>query len=155
MDLPLSMQFREATVEDIAQIQRVRNAVKENILSDPNLVTDADCKNYLTRRGKGWVCETENRIVGFAIADLEAANIWALFVEPGFEGQGIGKKLHHLMLEWYFLQTDKTVWLSTAPQSRAEAFYRKAGWIETGTYGKGEIKFAMSYERWKTACTVK
>ena len=37
------MHFREAGLNDIAQIQVVRHAVKENILSDPALVTDADC----------------------------------------------------------------------------------------------------------------
>ena len=40
--------------------------------------------------GKGWVCEIENRIVGFAIVDVVAHNVWALFVQPGFDGIGIG-----------------------------------------------------------------
>ena len=64
------MIFREAQTEDIKQIQLVRNAVKENVLSNPGLVTDKDCVEYLTLRGKGWVCETDGTIVGFAIADL-------------------------------------------------------------------------------------
>ena len=82
MTLSLVMQFREATIHDIPQIQKVRNSVKENVLSDPNLVTDADCVNYITRRGKGWICEDDGKIVGFAIADLMENNIWALFLEP-------------------------------------------------------------------------
>ncbi|RYZ30435.1 MAG: N-acetyltransferase [Chitinophagaceae bacterium] len=143
------MTFREATIDDISQIQRVRNAVKENVLSDPALVTDADCVNFITRRGKGWVCEEDGKIVGFSITDLLGNNIWALFVDPDYEGRGIGKKLHQLMLDWYFSQTDKTVWLSTAPASRAEGFYRKEGWTENGTYGKGEIKFEMPVEQWR------
>jgi hypothetical protein len=65
------MIFREATIEDIPQIQIVRNSVKENRLSHPSVVTDDDCKIYLTQKGKGWVCETENNIVAFAIADLK------------------------------------------------------------------------------------
>lgn len=52
------------------------------------------------------------------------------------------------MLNWYFSQTQKKVWLSTAPNTRAEVFYRKAGWKETGKYGKGEIKFEMKYDEW-------
>src|SRR5215203_3435747 len=102
MLLSLNMQFREATVADIKEIQRVRNTVKENVLSDPNLVTDAHCIDYITNRGKGWVCELDNRIVGFAIADLTGNNIWALFIEPGQEGKGVGRKLHSLMMDWYF-----------------------------------------------------
>ena len=119
------------------------------MLSNPDLVTDADCVRYITERGKGWVCEVEGKIVGFAIADLEDHNIWALFLMPEFESKGIGRKLHQLMLEWYFTQTNETVWLSTAPSSRAETFYRKAGWLEAGTYGKGEIRFEMSASQWK------
>lgn len=143
------MHFRQAIIADIPQIQTVRHSVTENVLSNPALVTDKDCEEYITNRGKGWVCEIEKTIVGFSIADLKENNIWALFVKPEYEGSGIGKRLHHLMLEWYFTQTNKTVWLSTAPGTRAELFYRKNGWKETGSHGKGEIKFEMNYRDWK------
>ncbi len=144
------MIFREAVIGDIKQIQTVRNSVKENVLSNPGLVTDDDCEDFLTRRGKGWVCETENKIVGFAIADLEEDNIWALFVHPEFEGRGIGGKLHQMMLDWYFTQGKKNVLLGTSPHTRAERFYRKHGWRETGTHGKDEIKFEMRFDEYNT-----
>ena len=143
------MIFREAKIEDIKQIQIVRNSVKENTLSDPNLVTDDDCKEFMTVRGKGWVCEIDNRIVGFAIADLKENNIWALFLDPKFEKIGIGQQLHKRMLDWYFMQTKNKVWLGTAFNTRAENFYRKAGWTEVGLHGRKEIKFEMTYEIWK------
>lgn len=142
------MIFREATINDIPQIQIVRNSVKENQLSDPALVSDKDCEEYITNRGKGWVCEIEGSIVGFSIADLKENNIWALFIHPEHERKGIGKKLHQLMLDWYFAQTTTTVWLGTAPGTRAEAFYRKAGWKIIGTHGKGETKFEMHFSDW-------
>jgi len=148
------MIFREALITDIPQIQIVRNAVKENTLSDPALVTDKDVEDYITRRGKGWVCETDDSIVGFAIADLRDDNIWALFIQPGHEGKGIGKKLHDDMLNWYFDQNKDSVWLGTAPGTRAEAFYRKAGWKETGIHGKGEIKFEMTVNEWRLLANV-
>jgi ribosomal protein S18 acetylase RimI-like enzyme len=143
------MIFREATIADIPQMQIVRHLVKENVLSNPALVTDEDCKNYITNKGKGWVCEVNNFIIGFSIADLVDKNIWALFVHPEFERKGIGKKLHDTMLTWYFNQTKETVWLSTAPNTRAEKFYRKAGWKDVGKHGKNEIKFEMNYDDWK------
>lgn len=142
------MIIREATLDDIKQIQVVRNAVKENTLSDPSLVSDEDCAAFITLRGKGWVCEVNRGVVGFAIADLQKNNIWALFVDPHFEKQGIGKLLHDTMLDWYFTQTAKTVWLGTEFNSRAEVFYRKAGWREVGLHGIKEIKFEMNYEDW-------
>ena len=141
--------FREATIQDIKQIQVVRNAVKENRLSNPALVPDSDVEDYITRRGKGWVCVIDDVVVGFSIADLVDHNIWALFVDPNCEAKGFGKQLHDLMMNWYFSQTNETVWLSTSPGTRAETFYRKQGWIETGVYGKGEIKFEMKKEDWK------
>ncbi len=143
------MQIREAQIADIKQIQVVRNSVKENPLSDPALVSDQDCEEFMMQRGKGWVCEIDNTIVGFAIADLKDNNIWALFVQPDFDKQGIGKQLHNTMLDWYFTQTQTTVWLGTAPTTRAETFYRKQGWKEVGTHGKGEIKFEMTFDNWK------
>src|SRR5437870_2375287 len=125
------MLFREANREDIPAIQVVRNSVKENVLSNPALVTDKDCEDYMFTRGKGWVCESGGMIVGFAIADLVDDNIWALFVHPDYEKRGIGRKLHSMMLDWYFNQAKEKVWLSTAPNSRAEGFYRVVGWKET------------------------
>jgi GNAT superfamily N-acetyltransferase len=142
------MIFREATVDDIPQLQIVRNAVRENVLSDPGLITYDDYHHYLAVRGKGWVCEFGSLIVGFSIVDVVGRNIWALFVLPGFEKKGIGRQLHQLMMNWYFNETRETVWLSTAPGSRAEAFYRTAGWKETGIYGKGETRFEMTFDEW-------
>lgn len=142
------MKYREATIDDIGQIQIVRHSVKENILSNTDLVTNEDCEEFLLRRGKGWVCEIEGLIVGFAIADLKENNIWALFVRPEHEGKGIGKKLHEIMLNWYFSQGKENVWLGTSPHTRAEIFYRKMGWKETGLHGEDEIKFEMSGKEW-------
>ena len=144
------MNIRVAEIKDIYQIQVVRNLVKENQLSDPALVPDSDVEDYITRRGKGWVCEIDGEVVGFAIADLVDNNIWALFIHPDFERMGIGKKLHEEMLNWYFSQTDKTVWLGTSPKTRAELFYRKAGWKKAGVHGKGEIKFEMTKDEWRS-----
>lgn len=142
------MIIREARIEDIQQIQIVRNSVTENTLSHPALVTDKDCEEFMFERGKGWVCEIDNQIVGFSITDLKENNIWALFLNPAFENQGIGRKLHDIMLNWYFTQTEEKVWLGTSPKTRAETFYRKSGWTEVGVHGKSEIKFEMTKENW-------
>lgn len=143
------MKIREASIEDIKQLKEIRHAVKENVLSNPALVTDADYHMFLVKKGKGWVAEVESHIVGFAIIDLEGKNIWALFLHPLHEKAGVGRKLHQTMMEWYFGQTTETVWLSTEANTRASKFYEKAGWIATGPYGHCEIKFEMTYQNWK------
>ncbi|MEO8769317.1 MAG: GNAT family N-acetyltransferase [Ferruginibacter sp.] len=142
------MIYREAQIADIKQIQVVRNSVKENMLSDPALVSDKDCEEYMTARGRAWVCEINETIVGFAYVDMQENNIWALFVDPEHAEKGIGKTLHKIMMDWYFDNTNKTVWLGTAPNTRAELFYEKQGWKKVGMYGK-ETKFEMDIETWQ------
>lgn len=145
------MHFRQATLNDIPQIQVVRNSVKENMLYDAALVSDIDCEEFITRRGRGWVCTMDEQVVGFAIADLQEDNIWALFVHPAHEGKGIGKRLYQLMLDWYFAQGKTTVWLGTAPGTRAATFYKNAGLQQTCMHGSKEIIFEMTGEEWLKA----
>ncbi len=96
------MNIKEAVIDDIKQIQRVRNWVTENTLSDPNLVTDKDCEEFINVRGKGWVCEIGNQIVGFSIADLKDNNIGHYFYKRNLKILGIVTQLHEIMLGWYF-----------------------------------------------------
>jgi GNAT superfamily N-acetyltransferase len=140
------LHIRHPELNEILRLHEIRTSVRENALSNPNLITLVDYEEFLLHRGKGWVCETDNRIVGFAICDLKEENIWALFVHPDFEGKGIGRALQKEMLDWYFTQKEK-VWLGTAPGTRAEKFYRASGWRENGMHGK-EVKFEMTKSKW-------
>lgn len=142
------MKFREATEKDISEILKVRNSVLENQLSDPNSVSHDLCLNYINNRGKGWVCEHNKEVVGFSIVDLVDRNVWALFVRPDFDKRGIGRKLHDLMVDWYFENCKENLWLGTGPGTRAESFYRNAGWQEVGKHGEDEIKFEMTIDTW-------
>jgi ribosomal protein S18 acetylase RimI-like enzyme len=144
------MIFRSATKEDIPALQEIRSAVKENILSDPSAITNDAYISYLESRGMGWVCIVKDRIVGFAILDNLEKNVWALFVLPEFEGRGIAQELQRLMLKEYFAHTQDIIWLGTAPNTRAENFYRESGWKEAGKHGEKEIKFEMSYTTWNS-----
>ena len=88
------MDIRVAVVADIAEMHRVRMSVRENILSDASKIRIEHYRQMLDEQGRGWVCEMDGRIVGFTVADLARQNLWALFVEPGYEGHGIGRRLH-------------------------------------------------------------
>lgn len=142
------LQYRIANLDDIPGIQVVRHAVKENRLSDPALVPDSDVEDYILRRGRGWVCSHDNTIVAFAIVSITDNNVWALFVDPAFEKMGIGARLHSDMMNWYFESTDKKIWLSTAPGTRAEGFYRLKGWKDKGFTKSGELFFEMESADW-------
>jgi GNAT superfamily N-acetyltransferase len=142
------MQFREALLTDIPQMSVLRLAVKENALSDAALITQQDYIDHLSERGKGWVCEADGKIVGFAIGDLVKHNVWALFVQPEFEGQGIARDLLISLLDWYYGETKETIWLSTSPDTRAADFYRSFGFKEAGKLPNGELKFELTADEW-------
>ena len=86
------MVFREANLEDIPALSEIRLSVTENVLSDPRKVTPEIIASYLTTIGKGWVCEIDGEVVGFSVASLEDASIWALFVKPGYEGEALAQR---------------------------------------------------------------
>lgn len=144
------MVIREAVPQDIDRLRLIRNTVSENALSDPGRITSKDYEEYLTIKGKGWVCEMDGEIIGFSIVSIEENNVWALFLKKEFEGKQIGSRLHDIMLQWYFDQTRETIWLSTAPGTRAEKLYRRKGWIASGMmHDNREIRFEMNWENWK------
>src|SRR5688500_5069427 len=128
-------------------MHRIRLAVRENRLSDPALVQPDDYRALLNGQGRGWVAELDGRIAGFAVADLARRNVAALFVHPDAEGRGVGRRLHDAMMDRLFAEGVERVWLSTDPGTRAETFYRAAGWQPAGDH-RGEARYEMSCEQW-------
>lgn len=137
------MFFREAKPTDIDKMHTVRLAVQENRLSDPNRIKPEDYTLRLTEQGKGWVCEVEGDILGFAIVDLQEASVWAMFVLPEQEGNFIGRMLHDMLVSWCFSRGIPKLTLNTAPGTRAEKFYLKSGWQKTGISPEGEVQFEL------------
>nr|WP_293174450.1 GNAT family N-acetyltransferase [Nannocystis sp.] len=134
--------IREATLRDIPRLQVIRAAVRENVLSNPGLVTLADYEAHIVGHGRTWVAEVEGEIVGFSSADGERATIWALFVDPVHEARGHGRRLLAPAVAWLWARGAAQVGLSTGPGTRAEGFYRAAGWTNTGMAGP-ELVFVL------------
>lgn len=123
----------------------------ENVLSSPDLIKPEDYRLFLEEKGHGWVCQDKAKVVGFAIVDLEKCNVWALFVEPGHEGQGIGRTLLSLLTSYSFTNGCSRLWLGTQPDSRAKTFYMKAGWRPCGLTPNGDIRFELESIRHQEA----
>lgn len=138
--------LRRAVPEDIKAMHRVRVSVRENQLVS-TVLPPARYLEYLQARGRGWVIEADAAIVAFAIADTLDASLWALFVQPGYEGKGYGRRLHDTAVAWLFDQGHARIWLSTAPGTRAEAFYTEAGWERKGETPTGEIRLELASGR--------
>jgi len=133
--------IREATRSDIPALVAVRGAVKENVL-----MSDIPLERLaagLEVRGRGWVAEHEGQVVGFSMADRDEAMIWALFLLPEWEGQGLGRVLLGRAVEWLWGEGCERIWLTTEPGSRAEGFYAHLGWAQMGVTEKGEVRFEL------------
>jgi GNAT superfamily N-acetyltransferase len=135
---------RIATRADVGGIQRVRAAVRENRLVSL-VIPDGEVIEHLESLGRGWVVEEGGEIAGFAIGRVRDGNIWALFVDPAYERRGHGRRLHDEVLAWMFEQGLDALWLTTQPATRAERFYRTAGWTDAGLVSGGrERRFEMA-----------
>ena len=132
--------LRQATPADIAEIQRVRHAVKENRLNS-RVITDEEVAQAIEVTGRGWVIEVEGRVQAFAIGNAQTGNIFALFVDPSCERRGYGRRLQDEMINWLFSRGLSRIWLSTQPATRAQHFYESSGWTKRGELPSGEILF--------------
>lgn len=137
------MIFREATIEDIPALSEIRLSVRENVLSDPHKVTHEMYVAYLSESGKGWLCEVGGEAVGFSVASLADASIWALFVRPEYEGRGIGGSLLRLATDWLFEMGAPSITLSTDADTRADRFYEGQGWQRGEIRHGGEVCYLL------------
>ena len=143
-----AVRLRPATVADIGAMHRIRLAVHENRLVDPLSVQP---EHYLTRLdppGISLVAESDDTIRGFAVGDLESSSIWALFVDPSFEGRGAGRMLHDALVDALFASGATQLQLSTDAGTRAERLYRRAGWQPNGERAGGEVSFRLVRAEW-------
>ncbi|MGV3503070.1 MAG: GNAT family N-acetyltransferase [Adhaeribacter sp.] len=122
------MFFREAKSHDIEKMHAIRLADTDSSPQDQHLRQPADFHRLL-ESGKGWVCEVDGDLLGFALADLPQARVEALFVRPGVESAFICRMLHDMMTSWCFARGVPR--LHSQPLPGVQAFYLKAGWVKT------------------------
>lgn len=145
MTAPTGFRLRAARPADADALLRVRTAVHENHLSLTELAERGISPLTLSAQlavtpPSGWVAEDDGgQAIGFAMADLEDASLFALFVLPPHEGRGVGTALLALAEAALFAQHPRA-WLETAASSRAAAFYRAHGWGDALAVGDGDVR---------------
>ncbi len=132
--------IRPAVPTDIPALKQVRLSVRENILN-PARVSDADI-DWFVRHGPVWVWEEGAEVVGFSAGDPRDGSLWALFVDPAWEGRGIGTALLARACASLSAAGHLTATLDTEPGTRAAAFYRHHGWVEGGLDAAGQMMFS-------------
>jgi len=128
------MTFREINQQDISTLFAIRAATRENPLSRSELqalgITEDSVATMLYTTHRGWLCEAEGKVVGFAMGDGKTGELWVIAVLPAFEGQGIGSRLleHVEAWLWSLGWPELWLWTSSAPTKRAFTFYLHHGW---------------------------
>ena len=138
---------RPATSADIAAMSRVRISVRENALSDPARITREMYEDHLDRLGRTWVAVRRGSILGFA-SGARDGSIWALFVDPKSEGQGIARALMPPMVEWLFSLGHDRLRLGTEAGTRADRFYGAQGWVRGEMLDEWEVGYTLTRSAW-------
>ena len=135
--------IRLANNADIDAIFHIRTSVRENHLSHEQLtqmgITPEAIEQALIEAPCIWIAEVDGVPAGFSMADSGDACVFAAFVLPQFEGQGLGRCLME-RAECFLFQQHETIWLETAVASRASGFYRKLGWRCVEQLPEGDIR---------------
>jgi GNAT superfamily N-acetyltransferase len=133
---------RDAQRADIAAMKLVRDHVHENALVGVS-IDEPEYVRALFDDGRGWVCEREGRIAGFACGRIPQRDVWGLFVDRAHEGRGIGSALMDRVEAWLFANGCAEIALTTERGTRAERLYRRRGWIAIGVAANGDLAFRL------------
>jgi ribosomal protein S18 acetylase RimI-like enzyme len=132
----MNLHYREIQLGDLPAIFEVRIAAWHNDNGREELVrlgiTPESVSRMLGQSHRGWLCEADGRIVGFAMGNRESGELWVIAVLKEFESRGIGKRLLTLVEEWLHYAGWSELWLTTDTDDRLRAvgFYRHLGWTD-------------------------
>jgi ribosomal protein S18 acetylase RimI-like enzyme len=137
--------FRTIEPTDIPALFAVRIATWENDHGKEELaalgITEGAVRDLLACGShRGWLCEVDGDVVGFAMGNQETGELWVIAVLPEYEGRGIGRRLMERVEEWLSSRRWKRIWLTTHldDRHRAVGFYRNLGWKDWKT---GSVRY--------------
>lgn len=142
------MHIRPATIDDVEALFDIRCSVRENYMSREEMVElDITPATVRAMIASGDYCVPlachGTTPVGFAMAEIAAGYVFALFVRPTHESKGIGSTLLHLVEEDLRCHGILDAYLVTEanPQQRAFGFYRHHNWLDAGLLKDGQMRF--------------
>jgi GNAT superfamily N-acetyltransferase len=160
-----AMRIREATLADARSIAGIhvrawqaayRGQMPDQFL-DSLSVEDRLAQHEWSLRNpretwRHWVADDEGGVVGFAVtgpsedadADERTGEVYAIYLEPGRVGTGVGRALFERAVDDLRSRGFRTatLWVLESNQ-RARRFYDAAGWKADGTTASERIDCAM------------
>lgn len=146
-----SLTVRQARVQDVPQMARVhvrcwqetyRGLMSDAVLDDPGFpaarerMWTAALTGECYRRNRAAVAERDDQLVGIAMSgppeDATAActrQLYVLYVYAADHGTGVGRALLEAVID----PADSVLLWVADPNPRAQAFYRKHGFVPDGT----------------------
>lgn len=138
--------IRPATTADIEALFEIRTSVVQNHLSREQMlelgISPASLAEAIEAAPCAWLAEVEGAPVAFAMVDLDDACVFALFVKPAFEGQGLARRLMAEAEAALFARHSR-IWLETDGRDsvRANGFYRRLGWAVVEQLEEGDVRY--------------
>lgn len=137
---------RQAIAADIEALFDIRTSVAQNHLSREEMARMGIDAGTLAAALAGepcaWLAEVDGQAQAFSMIDLDDACLFAVFVRPGFEGQGLGTAVLRPAEQALFARHAR-IWLTTdgADGVRANGFYRRHGWLPVEELEGGDLRY--------------
>lgn len=136
--MPLTI--RPATPDDVPACVVLRGQTRENAVPAERLATagitvESWAGDVKSGRLPGFVCTDDERIVGYCFGDKASGEVVVLALLPAYEFRGIGRRLLDRVVELLLDTGHRRLFLGCSPDAttRSYGFYRRLGWISTGT----------------------
>lgn len=112
-------------------------------------------QQYDTRNNRVWICEHENKIIGFMLLMNrgQSAQLRYFIIEPTYRGIGLGKKLMELFMEFLAQCGYQSAYLWTTDELHtAASLYTKHGFVlseqkDSDAFGKTVMENRYDYNR--------
>ena len=149
----MKFEFREAPIPASGAEAEPNTASSRALLTKFGISLPPTTADFLNGRMKIWECTVDSLAVGHCAGDSATGEVISIGVIPGYQGQGIGRRLLSLVVDWLRAQGADRIWLA-APADRslrAHGFYRALGWRPSGERnedGSEILELPRDHGRW-------
>lgn len=145
----MQMLIRVATPDDIDTLFAIRTSVVQNHLSREQMtalgITPQVLADSIRAAPCVWIAEVEGRPAAFSMVDRAAGEVFAMFVQPGYEGQGLGRRLMEVAEAALFEQHERLFLITDGrDEIRANGFYQRLGWSMVDRLEGDDVRYEKS-----------